>query len=269
MSETKALTTLFDYRSSQVRVIMRGETPWFVAIDVCQVLGISNHHDAISRLKPTEKDWVGISDAIGRTRPTTIIPEYALYKLAFRSNKPEAEAFTDWVASEVLPAIRKTGTYSIQSPAPQLIDVLVERLLLNVDQIPDGYFAVSSELLRNLALLKDKLDHSTLDALAKLDQSIAQRFLNDCGREELEKHRTRYTHLFPSGKSVPAWAYECFYLTMFTKWLWGVYFPIHFPAYEQYRARHLGLPAPKRPPRKLIAAAANQLPLFRESGARQ
>src|SRR5258708_27639347 len=58
MAQTKALTTIFDYQSSQVRVIMRGDDPWFVAKDVATVLGIANSRDAIARLKESEKDDV-------------------------------------------------------------------------------------------------------------------------------------------------------------------------------------------------------------------
>jgi hypothetical protein len=83
-----------------------------------------------------------------------------------------------------------------ESPNQALIDALIERLLLNVPQILDGHFAVGGGLLRNMALLSKKLERSTLDALAKLDQSIGQHFLNDCCKEELQAHHKPYTHLY-------------------------------------------------------------------------
>lgn len=158
--------------------------------------------------------------------------------------------------TEAFAEVRTRLVESNKAPASQgnaLFDVLVERLLLNVDQIPDGYFAVGGELLRNLALLRKKLERSTLDTLAKLDQSIGQCFLNDCGREALQAHRIRYIHLFPDGSSVKAWAYENSYLTLFTKWFWSVYMPKHFPAYERYRVRRMGLPVSRRATRKQLA----------------
>jgi prophage antirepressor-like protein len=109
---THALS-LFRFQDHEIRVAVREGEPWFVAKDVCEALGIVNHKDAISRLPEHQKDGVGITDPIGREQLTTIISEAAMYKLAFRSNKKEAEAFTDWVASDVLPAIRKTGSYSL------------------------------------------------------------------------------------------------------------------------------------------------------------
>ena len=86
---------------------------WFVAKDVCKVLSIKNHKDAVSRLDDDEKDEVGITDPIGRTQKTLIVNESGLYSLVFMSRKPEAKKFRKWVTSEVLPSIRKTGSYSI------------------------------------------------------------------------------------------------------------------------------------------------------------
>ena len=86
---------------------------WFVAKDVCKVLSIKNHKDAVSRLDDNEKDEVGITDPIGRTQKTLIVNESGLYSLVFMSRKPEAKKFRKWVTSEVLPSIRKTGSYSI------------------------------------------------------------------------------------------------------------------------------------------------------------
>ena len=85
----------------------------FVAADVCKILGLKNHRDAVSRLDDDEKDCVGNSDAIGRIRKTLVINESGLYSLIFMSHKPEAKKFRKWVTSEVLPSIRKTGSYSI------------------------------------------------------------------------------------------------------------------------------------------------------------
>lgn len=112
--------TLFNFDGSQVRTINKDGDPWFVAKDVCAVLAIANHNDATSRLGNSMKSVVGVSDPHGRQQDTLVLNEAGVYKLAFRSNKPEAERFTDWLASEVLPAIRKTGAYSLPEP-PQIV----------------------------------------------------------------------------------------------------------------------------------------------------
>ena len=110
----------FQYQSQAVRVI-RGEDgePWFVAVDVCKVLNISNPTMMLKRIKNSEKKALkiieglvnqGFTDAPIGTN-VNLVNEPGLYRLIFTSNKPEAEAFQDWVYHEVLPAIRKTGAY--------------------------------------------------------------------------------------------------------------------------------------------------------------
>jgi prophage antirepressor-like protein len=83
---------------------------WFVAKDVCKVLGYTNSRKAITdHCKAI--DGVTIRDSIGREQKTTIIPERDLYRLIMRSKLPAAEKFENWVVSEVLPSVRKHGVY--------------------------------------------------------------------------------------------------------------------------------------------------------------
>lgn len=86
---------------------------WFVAKDVCKILEIINHRDATSQLDEDEKNGVGITDAMGRPQQVTVISESGLYALVFRSRKKEARAFSKWVRAEVLPTLRKTGSYTM------------------------------------------------------------------------------------------------------------------------------------------------------------
>jgi len=111
--------TLFEYQHKQVRTVLVNGEVWFVAADVCSILGIVNASDAIGRLNPA---WTMVSEIPTPSRGVqkmVVITEGAVYKLAFRSNKPEAERFTDWIAGEVIPQIRKTGRY-----VPKYQDVL-------------------------------------------------------------------------------------------------------------------------------------------------
>jgi prophage antirepressor-like protein len=97
-----------------VRTISRDGEPWFVGKDVCRVLEIANHHDALKRLDFDEKDGVDITDPIGRPQRINIINESGLYALILSSRKPQAQAFKRWITHDVIPAIRKTGTYSVK-----------------------------------------------------------------------------------------------------------------------------------------------------------
>lgn len=113
--------TRFSFDGAAVRVITREGEPWFVASDVCAVLGIGNVSMATTRLDDDEK---GISsvDTFRGTQQTLIINESGLYSLVLTSRKPEAKRFKRWVTAEVLPAIRKTGAYSVAPALPDFQD---------------------------------------------------------------------------------------------------------------------------------------------------
>lgn len=98
-----------------IRTTVINNEPYFMLKDVCEILDIKNQRDAKNRLSPK---GVGTTDILtsGGLQKATFINESNLYKLAFTSRKKEAEEFTDWVTSEVLPSIRKTGQYSLSIP---------------------------------------------------------------------------------------------------------------------------------------------------------
>ena len=103
---------VFNFNGSDVRTLTKDGNPWWVAKDVCDVLGLSNIGEAVSSLDDDEKSKISNSD-LGRAggHDAPIINESGLYSLTLRSRKPEAKAFKRWVTSEVLPQIRKTGGY--------------------------------------------------------------------------------------------------------------------------------------------------------------
>jgi prophage antirepressor-like protein len=104
--------TTFQFNTQEVRVITIDGEPWFLGADVCRVLEIKNYSDAYSRLKDYEKT---IGNTEGVDNPDTVyISESGLYRLVLTSRKPQAGPFQDWVVQEVLPSIRKTGSYQIQ-----------------------------------------------------------------------------------------------------------------------------------------------------------
>ncbi|MBM3928794.1 MAG: hypothetical protein FJ335_10095 [Sphingomonadales bacterium] len=108
----------FGFGEQLVRAFDRDGAAWFVGNDVCKALDIGNSRDALGRLEEDERGCVGITDAIGRTRETTIISESGVYALIFTSRKEAAKRFRRWVTQEVLPAIRTTGRFEIVPPEP-------------------------------------------------------------------------------------------------------------------------------------------------------
>lgn len=118
--------SIFSFESTSVRTFAddHGEL-WFVAADVCSVLGYRNSRDATE--KHCRKDGVAKRDTIdslGRAQEVSIINEPNLYRLIIKSRKPQAERFERWVMEEVLPTIRKTGQYIAQPYAQNPADTL-------------------------------------------------------------------------------------------------------------------------------------------------
>ncbi len=111
--QTKGLQVFYNEEMNvNVRTRIINDESWFVGKDVCNALGFANHKDALSRLDSDERDGVGITDPMGRNQEVTVINESGLYHLIFQSRKPEARAFRKWVTNDVLPSIRRTGSYS-------------------------------------------------------------------------------------------------------------------------------------------------------------
>lgn len=106
---------IFTYQNNQVRTVQQNGEPWFVAKDVREILEIANTTDAVSRL---DSDEVTRFNLGGLSGETNIVSESGLYSLTLGSKKPQAKPFKRWITHEVIPAIRKTGTYSAKSLTP-------------------------------------------------------------------------------------------------------------------------------------------------------
>ena len=102
----------FDFESHNVRVVVGHDgEPWFVAADVCSALSLPDTHKAVGRLDDDEKDRNSIPTP-GGMQEMTVVSESGLFNLVLGSRKPEAKRFKRWVTHEVLPSIRKTGSYA-------------------------------------------------------------------------------------------------------------------------------------------------------------
>ena len=102
----------FNFESSNVRVVMDANMePWFVAADVCAALELPETHKAIARLDDDEKGRNSIPTP-GGNQEMSVVNESGLFNLVLGSRKPEAKRFKRWVTHEVLPSIRKTGSYA-------------------------------------------------------------------------------------------------------------------------------------------------------------
>ncbi|MDR1364089.1 MAG: hypothetical protein LBJ32_00410 [Oscillospiraceae bacterium] len=96
----------------QIRTILINDEPYFCLADICKALSLEQVSRVKDRLKKVGVTTNKVIDSLGRNQDATFINEQNLYKCIFQSRTSKAENFQDWISSEVLPQIRKTGMYS-------------------------------------------------------------------------------------------------------------------------------------------------------------
>ncbi|MDM8326533.1 BRO family protein [Staphylococcus felis] len=122
----QALQT-FNFEELPIRTLTVDEEPYFVGKDVAEILGYSKARNAIAKHVDFEdKKDAPIQGPLGGTQKMTIINESGLYSLIFSSKLDSAKRFKRWVTYEVLPAIRKTGTYQVPSDPMQALELMFE-----------------------------------------------------------------------------------------------------------------------------------------------
>jgi anti-repressor protein len=124
----------------KIRIILdENNNPWWIAIDICKSLGLNNITEALRTLKDNEKmtfrNTEGHSNQRGGAQFFILINEPGLYKLIFKSRKVEAEKFQDWIFYEILPSIRKTGSYSINNTPMNRTQFLAQALIYANEEI--------------------------------------------------------------------------------------------------------------------------------------
>ncbi|RUU51316.1 hypothetical protein EOC99_33835, partial [Mesorhizobium sp. M7A.T.Ca.TU.009.01.1.1] len=106
----------FAFEEHLVRVVDREGQPWFVGVDICKALELAKPENALSSLDEDERYTLseGVFGAGSGPKARLVVSEPGVYRLVFRSRKPEAERFKRWLAHDVLPAIRKTGQFEVR-----------------------------------------------------------------------------------------------------------------------------------------------------------
>ncbi len=142
---TKTLE-VFQYHGNDFQVLGDYSNPKFIAKEICTALNIANHRDALTRLDDDEKG-VEISDTPGGRQEILVVNEPGLYSLVLRSTKPEAKAFKRWLMHEVLPAIRKHGSYQAKQPQHLLNRNSETVPLCEVLELKDQIISLQKQLL--------------------------------------------------------------------------------------------------------------------------
>lgn len=144
----------FGFEGETLRAVM-GEDgmPWFSASDVCKALGYVNPRDAVAdHVDEEDRNTVAIRDGIRGNPNKTFINESGLYALIFGSNKPKARRFKRWVTAEVLPALRKTGEFRVQTAADSSAIASVGKRMAQAE----GEFALNPAFFARLYYALDR-----------------------------------------------------------------------------------------------------------------
>ena len=123
---------IYNFQDNAVRSTQLDGEVWWIAKDVCSILGLSNPTKALRCVDADDLTLLKVR-AGGQDRELNVINEAGLYTLILRSNKPQAKAFKRWVTHEVLPAIRRTGSYSVNRN--EQTNALADRLTLLEEEV--------------------------------------------------------------------------------------------------------------------------------------
>ena len=126
MNTNKSLERIFHYNNRQFRTLQSGGEAWFVAADVCKLLGLAQVSRAVDRLDEDEVRLLKVTHPQNPARSITVntVNEAGLYQLILSSCKPEAKLFRRWITGEVIPALRQTGYYQLTTESGQAGDLL-------------------------------------------------------------------------------------------------------------------------------------------------
>ena len=157
----------FNFNTQQVRVIAIEGEPWFVAKDLCEAIGLTNVGQALARLDKDEINTIILNDGTSGNPTTALVSESAMFMLVLRSSKPQAKPFCKWVTSEVLPSIRKTGSYSaLAATVPTLPHSLTP-------EVPTQAIALCKTLLLEAGIEQPITSSWVLTQYAKYDPDKA------------------------------------------------------------------------------------------------
>lgn len=191
----------FQFQDQQIRVLNIDGEPWFVAADVCIVLEVGNPTQALTRLDDDEVTLIS-----NEGRQTNIVSESGLYALVLGSRKPQAKPFKRWVTREVIPSIRKTGSYGV-APAltgPALYLAAIEQATAEIAALENRNAELEPKAARFDDWLGAKGDYSFREAAKVLqrDHSV------DIGPRKLITALLAWGWVYRHGKRQVVTAYQ-------------------------------------------------------------
>lgn len=192
---------IFNFNNQPVRTVQLNNQPYFNLKDVCEILELSNSRKVVERLN---EKGVTTSDTLtnGGMQKMTYINESNLYKTIFQSRKEEAEQFTEWVTSEVLPAIRKNGAYLTDEKAYDIThnpQSLADLLLQAGEQLKQKEIIIQE--MRPKALFADAVATANTSILIGDLAKLIKQNGHNIGQKRLFEWLRNHGYLIKSGNS--------------------------------------------------------------------
>lgn len=186
----------FDFDGAQVRVVTIDGEPWFVLADLCAVLEIANVGNVAARLDSLSIRQADVQNARGQMRATVVVSEAGMYEVVIRSDKPDAARFRRWITADVLPSIRRTGSYgtpALTGPALMAAALIEAQAVLEAREAQVAELTPRAEAWDALAATDG--DYSMRDAAQILcrDHGI------DIGQNRLSKRLREIGWVDPAG----------------------------------------------------------------------
>ena len=173
-----------------IRTVTIDNEIWFVGKDVAEILSYTNTRDALAKRVDEEdkRDGVAICDPIGREQKPVLINESGLYSLILSSKMPNARKFKRWVTSEVLPTLRKTGHYEMESYSPEMQAILMhDKKLVKMDERVTTLENTMTLDYSQQQVLKETVNYIVVDALggkgSEAYREISKKVFSECNRD--------------------------------------------------------------------------------------
>lgn len=189
---TTVITIFNNEEFGNVRTLTINGEPWFVGKDIAECLGYSRSTKAVSdHVDEEDIDGIPIQDSIGRMQNTPILNESGVYSLILSSKLESAKKFKKWVTSEVLPSLRKTGTYTVMATQPNTTSSIIVQPTSDIElpKATNTWYLKNRKRIRELCNLMD-IERRTLYHL----------ILTEIGKTiDIEQSKSIYTrdHGFP------------------------------------------------------------------------
>ena len=172
----------------EIRTVTIDVEPWFVGKDVADILEYTNTAKAIRDHVDDEDKLTERIVLSGQNREVIFINESGLYSLILSSKMPNAKKFKHWVTSEVLPAIRKTGSYQMQNLSTEMKAILMhDEKLVKIDQRVSGLENTMTIDYGQQKVLGDCVNRVVIDALggkgSEAYREISKKVFSECNRD--------------------------------------------------------------------------------------